>query len=144
MNLSAILDDPAKRAALIADCGEVLESEVASKRGLRARALKTGFKAFKRISPGIVSSAFSALLPAFAPAIDPFYERGCASGDVHRYFRDEQGPIADALLAVTDHKATRAKNRVMVKIYRALRRPARDHVMAAVPRISELIVRYDR
>jgi hypothetical protein len=143
MSLSAILDDSTKRSAVIADCGHLLEAEVASKRGLRARALKTGFKAFKRLSPGIVSSAFGSLLPAFAPAVDPFYARGCASGDVHQYFRDQRGPIADALLAVTDDKATRAKNRVMVKIYTALRRPARDHVMAAVPRISELIVRHE-
>jgi len=143
MNLSAILDDATKRRALIEDCRVLLEDEVASKRGLRAAALKAGFKTFKRLRPGMVASAFEVLLPAFAPAIDPFYERGQSSGDVHGYFRDQQGPIADALLGVTDDKAKRAKNRVMVRIYNTLRGPARGHVMAAVPRISHLIVRYD-
>jgi len=143
LNLSAILDDGEKKSALIEDCGRLLEGEVASKRGLRAAALKAGFKAFKRVRPGIMTSAFEMLLPAFAPAIDPFYERGCNSGDVHRFFRDERGPIADALLGVTDAKARGAKNRVLVRIYKTLRGPAREHVMVAVPQISHLIVRYD-
>lgn len=143
MNLAQILADPALKARIISDSAQILEEEVASKRGLRATALKAGFKAFKRLSPGIIESAFSKLLPAFAPAIDPFYERGKASGDVHKYFRDQRAPIADALLAVTDMKANSAANRVMVKIYRSLRGPARGYVMDAVPRISALIVRYE-
>jgi len=143
MNLTTLLDDPEMKKRVIADSTRILEEEVASKRGLRAAALKAGFKTFKRLSPGIIHSAFDKLLPAFAPAIDPFYERGKATGDVHRYFRDQRGPIADALLAVTDTKAGAAKNRVMVKVYRSLRGPARGYVMDAVPRISGLIVRYD-
>jgi hypothetical protein len=144
MNLTEILVDPERKKQVVADCGRVLEAEVASKRGFRGAALKTGYRGFKRVRPGMVAAAFDRLLPAFAPAIDPFYERGRASGDVHRYFEAQAGPIADALLSVTDAKADRAANRLLVRIYRSLRGPARAYVMGAAPRISEIIVRHDR
>ncbi len=142
MSLTETLKDPERKARIVADAARVVQEEVASKSGFRGAALKAGFKAFMRIRPGIVPSAVESLLPAFAPAIDPFYERGKASGDVTRFFRDHDGAIADALLAVTDGKAEHAKSRVLVRIYRSLRGPARGYVITAVPRIAELAVRH--
>ena len=67
-----------------------------------------------------------------------------ASGDPNGWFVTHDGRVADALLAVTDAMAKRAQNAVMIRIYNGLRGQARDHVIAGVPRIPELIARHVR
>lgn len=142
MGLTEILKDDTKHRAVVEDAARVLDAEVASKRGLSGVAVKGGYKTVKRLKPGMIMSALGMLLPRFAPAIDPFWEKGKASGDVHKYFRDNAGPIADALLAVTDERAAHAKNKVMKKVYSSLRPKAREHTIAGVPRLSGLIERH--
>jgi hypothetical protein len=139
VSLVEALDDPARHDAVVDDCVRIIEEEVASKRGLRGAALKTGFKAFKAVRPGIVRSAVVRLLPHFAPAIDPHWSEARASPDPDAWFRAHAGEVADSLLGVTDGMAERASNRVLVRIYRSLRGSAREHVIAGVPRIPTLI-----
>lgn len=139
MSLVAALQDPAREQAVVEHGARIVEEEVASKRGLRATALKAGFAAFKKVRPGIVEAAVRRLLPLFAPVIDPHWERASAEGSPDRYFVSHAGEVADELLAVTDGLAARASNKVLVRIYRSLRGQARDHVVAGVPRIPGLI-----
>ena len=140
--LMRTLADPARRPLVIADASAVIDSEVASKSGLRGMGLKAGYKAFKAIRPGIVPLALERLLPHFAPSIDPLWEEAVASGNPKKWFADHDAQVADALLAVTDGMAKRAQNAVMIRIYNGLRGQARDHVLAGVPRIPELIARH--
>ena len=140
--LCSLLADPTKRPAIVSDAARVIESEVASKRGLRGMALKTGFKAFQSIRPGIVPMAVDRLLPHFAPVLDPLWEEAVGSGDPSAWFSRHDARVADALLGVTDTLASRAQNKVMLRIYNGLRGQAREHVLAGVPRIPELIARH--
>lgn len=141
-SLVAVLADPTTRTAVIRDSEKLLEAEVASKSGLRGAAVRAGFKALKKIKPGIVPAAIGKLLPAFAPVIDPFYAEGVQKGDVRGHFTREADRIADALLGVTDAKAADADNRVMKKIYGGLRGQAQQHTAAAMPAVADLIVRH--
>jgi len=137
--LSEALHDPARRDAVIADCAALVDAEVSGTRGLSGATLKAGYAAFQRIAPGIVPAALTRLLPRFVPALEPHWDTAVASGAPQQYFDERQGEVADALLGVTDELALRSSNRVLVRLYRSLRKRARKHVMAAVPRLPALI-----
>ena len=139
MTLVEALEDPVRKRAIIRDGARMVDEEVAAKRGLRAMALKTGYKTVKRLKPGMIEAALDMLIPEFAPAVDPYYAKAVEEGDVDAYFRAHAGEIADAMLGVTDRRAERAKNRVMKKVYTTLRPQARDHVVESLPRLAELI-----
>ncbi|MCB9672076.1 MAG: hypothetical protein H6736_19425 [Alphaproteobacteria bacterium] len=141
-SLVSVLEDPTRRKAVIADTVTLIESEVASKSGLRGAAIKAGFKAFTKIQPGIVKAAVSKLLPHFAPAVDPHYAKAAESGDPRGYFTRNADTIAESLLAVTDEKAQGAENNVMKKIYSGLRPQAKQHTAAAMPGLADLIQRH--
>ena len=136
------LNDPIAMRAVISDSANLVESEVAKRGGLSGMALKAGYKTVKAIKPGIIHDALRSLLPEFAPAIDPHFATARESGDVQAYFRRESGPIADALLGVTDARAERAKNRVMKKVYGKLRGQARGQVEQSLPGLADLIERH--
>lgn len=139
MTLTEVLKDRDKSRAIIEDAAKILDEEVASKSGLSGMAVKGGYKTVKRLKPGMIMAALGMLLPEMAPAIDPFYEKARDTGDVDGYFRSHRGEIADAMLAVTDARAARARNQVMKKVYSSLRPSAREHTMAGVPRLAGLI-----
>lgn len=142
MTLVEILNDPTKKNSVVADGVGLIESEVASKSGMRGYALKAGYKTVKKIRPGIISAALGALLPEFAPAVDPYYAKGRETGDVQGYFRANAPEIADALLSVTDARAERANNRVMKRAYSGLRGQAKSHVEDAMPGLAGLIAKH--
>jgi hypothetical protein len=139
VTLVEVLRDDVRRRAVIHDGALLIDAEVASRSGLSGLALKAGYKAVKAMRPGIIEHALAALLPEFAPALDPFYERGRAEGDVDAYFRTHAQAIASALLAVTDRRAERGDNGALKRIYATLRSSAHREVAASVPRLGGLI-----
>ncbi|TVQ90118.1 MAG: hypothetical protein EA397_14305 [Deltaproteobacteria bacterium] len=140
--LTQILHDETRRWAVARDGAQLVADEVASRSGLRAAALKAGFKTIRRLKPGIIEEAMYHLLPSFAPKVDPHWERAVASGDPSGYFDRHAAAIAESLLEVTDAKAQQAKNRVMLKVYRALRGQALAHTAQSVPRLPALIAKH--
>lgn len=142
VTLDEALKDARIREAVIADGERIVEEEVAAKGGLSGAALRAGYSAFKKVSPGIVKTALRRVLPLFVPVIDPHWVKAKHSGSPERYFRNHAETVADELLAVTDALADRSSHRVLVRIYRSLRGSARDHVIAGVPRIPALVARH--
>lgn len=59
---------------VIDGCLQLVESEVASKRGLSGTAVKAGYKVVKALKPGMIQNAITKLLPEFATALQPMYE----------------------------------------------------------------------
>ncbi|MDH5493028.1 MAG: hypothetical protein OEY14_13825 [Myxococcales bacterium] len=143
MSLRELLTDPAKKEGIVQDCLEVLDAEVADKKGLAGVAVKAGFKVVKSFKPGFVKNVVSDLLPQFADAIEPIYEEAKSKGEpIARYLPDRSHRVAEALLAITDRKAARSQNRVIKGTYDKLRGSAQKHVEAAVPRLAGLIERH--
>jgi hypothetical protein len=142
VSLVNALRDDETRAAVARDGARMIDAEIAGKKGLRAAALKAGFKTFKKIRPGIIADALDHLLPSFAPAVEPFFVAGQSSGDLKAYFTKHAGDIADAMLSVTDARAERARNKVMKRVYSALRGQAKTHTEQAVPQLAELIQKH--
>lgn len=142
MTLTEILRDEARRRAVVVDGALLIEREVAARGGLSGFAVKAGYKALKAVRPGVVEVALAALLPEFAPAIDPLYAQARASGDLHAWFAAHADAIADALLAVTDRRAAVATQPGLKRVYAGLRATARREVAQSVPGLGRLIEKH--
>jgi hypothetical protein len=145
------LTDPNIQPAVLRACEDLVDAEVAAKSGLSGLALKGALGVVRAMKPGIISELMRHLLPEFATALDPIYDEcvrragdtGESAGAVFasRLEADPQG-TADALLAVTDRRAERAKNATLKRTYVKLRASARDHVAAAVPAAGRALAPY--
>jgi hypothetical protein len=142
VTLVEVLADEARKRAVARDGAVVVDQEVARKSGLRATALKAGFRTVKAIKPGIIEESLYMLLPHFAPAIDPHWAKAVESGDAQRYFDIRAAEIAESMLQVTDERAARAKNRVMLRVYKGLRGQALKYTTESVPALAPLIQKH--
>lgn len=133
--LSETLLTPERRPQTVDALVGVVEAEVASKSGIGGAAIKTAYKAARKIDDRIVRRAIAGMLPDFLDRLDPFWAaRGAqpfgatlaAQGDA----------AAEALLSVTDARAANPKHAAAAKVYGMLRGKAKDHVLAALPRLG--------
>jgi hypothetical protein len=139
------LTNESKKGEVITDCLDVLEAEVNDKSGLSGLAIKAGYKAVKGVKPGFIEGAVRDLVPEFARALDPMFQKALEGGDpVGSYFVKNGGAAADALLAITDRKAERSKNALVKSTYSKLRGTAKRNVEAAMPRLGKLIEKHTR
>ena len=137
------LTDEGKKKAVVKDCCELIDSEVKDKGGISGLAIKAGYGAVKGIKPGFVEKAVEDLLPDFAKALDPIYaDARSQNKPVAEFFTTNTDRVADALLAITDAKAARAKSGVAKGAYDKLRGSAKKNVEQAVPRLGKLIEKY--
>ncbi len=113
------------------------------KGGISGLAIKAGYGAVKGIKPGFVRGVVTDLLPEFAQALDPVWQDAKKdSKAVAAFFASNSGRVADALLAITDAKAQRAKSAVVKGTYEKLRGSAKKNVEAAAPRLGEMVQKY--
>jgi len=137
--LEAIKDD-ARRRLVVDDCVNLIEAEVADKKGLSGAGIKLGYKTVSGLRPGMIPMAMNHLLDDFASKVDPFWAQcQAAKADPRTYFVGRKGEIANALLGITDARADRSHHKVLVGTYRKLRPTAVEHVGAAMPRLADLI-----
>ena len=140
--LGDVLNDAAKKPNVVSDCLVLLDQEVSDKGGLSGLAIKAGYAAVKGIRPGFIKQAVEGLLPEFAIALDPIYQEAkTKGGPVGTHFSSNASRVADALLGITDKKATRATGLVK-STYDKLRGTAKKNVEAAVPRLGRLIEKH--
>jgi hypothetical protein len=135
--LVELLTSPEKKAAVVDDCCDLVDREVADKSGLSGMAIKAGYAAVKGVKPGFVKQAVADLVPEFAKALDPIFEEANAKSEpLSAYFSK------DALLAITDGKAQRSKHALVKGTYERLRGTAKKNVEQAIPRLGKLIEKY--
>ena len=138
-----VLTSSEKKAQVVDDCCELVDSEVADKGGLSGLAIKAGYAAVKGVKPGFIKQAVSDLVPEFAKALDPIYgEARSKSEPLAAYFTKHASRAADALLAITDGKAARSKHALVKGTYERLRGTAKKNVEHAIPRLGMLIERH--
>jgi hypothetical protein len=151
INLATLLEKigaPPKRKAVIDDCALLIDEEVKKKGGFSGAAIKLAFAAVKAVKPGFIPEAVDHLLDDFATRMEPFYQghvQGIGKGDARSlpsHFLEQAGPIAEALLGITDARAQRAQNAVVKKSYEKLRPSAKKHVEEAVPGIARLVEKH--
>lgn len=143
MSLAEALTDDSKKPLIVKDCIELIDSEVKDKGGISGLAIKAGYGAVKGIKPGFVQRAVEDLLPEFAKALDPIYSDAKSQGKpIADFFASNASRVADALLAITDGKAQRAKSGVAKGAYDKLRGSAKKNVEQAAPRLGKLLEKH--
>ena len=141
--LVEVLTSSEKKAAVVDDCCDLVDSEVADKSGLSGIAIKAGYGAVKGIKPGFIKQAVSDLVPEFARALDPLYTEARAKSEpLGAYFAKHASRAAEALLAITDGKAERSKHALVKGTYGRLRGTAKKNVEQAMPRLGLLIEKH--
>ena len=144
--LREILLADERRQRVVDGTVRLVDSEMASKSGLRAVPLKGAYKLVKGFRPGFVASIINHMLPEFCDALQPTYSewlgKGDAKGTLESALRTKETQVADALLAVADRRVEGAKipgARAIQKAYRGLRGTARKHVTAALPGLARTV-----
>jgi hypothetical protein len=131
------------RQVVIRDTVTLIDAEVSRKSGMTGLALKGGYKVVKKLRGGrMIDDAVDYLLDDFTDALDPMYQEYLedeSASTFERYLSGRSDEAADALLAITDGKAERAENKVLLKTYKKLRGQAKKHVVEALPGVGRLI-----
>ena len=141
--LKEILTVPGTRPKVVVDCVALVQEEVDSKGGLTGLAIKGAYAVVKAVKPGFVAEALDGMLDDFAARLEPFWVDAQAKNEpVGALMNGRAGEVADALLAISDGRAARAKNATAKKAYEKLRPTGKKHVEAAVPRLGRLIGKY--
>jgi hypothetical protein len=142
MSLGDAINEPSKKAAIVADCCKLIDDEVSDKGGFSGAAVKVGYHAVKGIKPGFIADVVDKLLPEFAGKVDAIWEEGKKSGNAGGHFVSSRSRVADALLSVTDAKSKNAKSAVVRSTYDKLRGSAKKNVEDAVPRLAKLLEKH--
>jgi len=130
------------RGKVITDACGVLDQEVADKGGLTGIAIKGAYKIVQGVKPGFIREAVDGLLDDFLTALDPIYQEAAQKKrPIGAFLRENASRVADALLAITDSRATRASG-VVRGAYDKLRPMAKKQVEAAAPRLGDLLGRH--
>jgi hypothetical protein len=142
MSLRDALADPERRNLVIDDCCQLVDDEVARKKGFTAVVIKTAYKAVKGIKPGFIRQVVSSLLDEWVAALDPIWQQGVsAGGPPADYLVAHRPEVAEALLSVTDGKADRSKSGLIRSTYKKLRPSAKEHVEEAVPGLAAILAK---
>jgi hypothetical protein len=142
MSLGDAINEPSKKAAIVADCSKLIDDEVSDKGGLSGLAVKAGYHAVKGIKPGFIAEVVGKLLPDFAGKLDVIWEEGKGGGNPTSHLIANKSRVADALLSVTDTKSQNAKSAVVRTTYEKLRGSAKKNVEDAVPRLAKLLEKH--
>lgn len=136
--------DKADRPALVQECCDLIDEEVASKKGLSGLAVKGGFAAIKKIKPGFIPEVVDNLLDEFVEKLERWYADWSASGQgtFGDYIVSRRAQVADSLLEVTDARARTTKMAAVKKLYTKLRPSAEQHVSDAMPGVGRVMNRH--
>lgn len=132
-----------KRNAVIDDALKVLDQEVDDRSGITGLAIKGAYKVVKGIKPGFLREVVEAMLDDFLDALNPIYQEAAEKKKpAGQHLIDNQGRVADALLAVTDRRAQQAQRQVVRSAYDKLRPMAKKQVEQAAPRMAKLLEKH--
>jgi len=141
--LTEILLVPGTRPKGVADAVRLIEEEVESKGGLSGIAIKGAFMVVKAVKPGFINEAVDHMLDDFVRRLEPFHTEAQQKNEpIGPFLNARASAVADALLAISDERAARAKNQTVKKAYEKLRPSGKKHVETAVPRLGRLIAKY--
>ena len=140
MNLAEYLTPAEVRPAVVRDACDLIDREVARTSKLSGLAIRSAYRVLNGVRPGMVASAVDGLLEPFADRLDPFYQESLTTGRPLAEVLDTQrGPMAEALLSITDERAERTSQATVRRAYQSVRGAARGYVEGAAPGIADLI-----
>jgi hypothetical protein len=129
------------RPKVVVDAAAVVDGEVHDKSGLSGLAIKAAYGVVKAVKPGIIPEVLDSMLDDFVARLEPFYAdwQQRTETPFSEFIASRAGPVADALLSISDERASRSKNATLKKAYEKLRPTGKKHVEAAVPRLGRMV-----
>lgn len=139
--LESTLLSPDRRETRVADCVRLIESQIASRGPIRRIALGAGLAAVEAIKLRALHRAVSGLLPEFAAALDPSYQRFVADKrtDFSQFLNEHRAEAVDALIGVTDRRVGAGANAAIRCVYGRLRNMAETEVGHAMPALGRVL-----
>jgi uncharacterized protein DUF6918 len=142
--LQEILLAPDTQPKVITDCLALIEQQVSDKSGISGTAVKLAYKTVTTFAPGYLRSTVEEILPELADKLQPFWADFTTSGgsEFGDYLAKRGDEVAEALLSVTDARATASSRPTIVKAYRSVRGSAAKHIEVALPQLGDLVLKY--
>lgn len=139
--LQEILFSPDIEPQLIADCYVLIEQEVAELSGVSGAAVKLAYKTVTSLRPGHIRFMVAHLLPQLVDELAPYWTEFRASGSAEfgDYLTKRADEVSEALLSVTDARAAESRSQVVIRAYNTVRAGAAKHVVAALPRVGDVV-----
>ncbi|HSW14525.1 MAG TPA: hypothetical protein VLI06_16880 [Solimonas sp.] len=143
-SLSDILLAPGNKEAAIGDLAHLLESTMASRGGLTGMAMKTGLSMLKAAKPDVMQRGATRMLPEFASALQPLFERFQASGgkDFAAFLAQNSTEATRIIAQAADHLMSTSQNATAKSLFARFRGGAEKDIAAMVPQVGKLFQKY--
>ncbi len=138
MTLSKMIQNPSVKASIVADCAQLIETQVSAKGGMSGLALKATYAMVKGIDAGYISGAIARLLPTMFEALDPIWAEGTQAGDPVDYLTQHRTQTANTLLGITDARVKNSSSLVR-SAYGKVRQSSAGEVEEAIPGLAKII-----
>ena len=132
---------------VVADCEELVTSQVADMSGVTGAAVKLAYNTVRKVDADHIHGMIVTILPNVADALQPYWaqftaELAPSSGDFGGFLAARDEEVAEALLAITDRRRDNSNRPIIVKAYNTIRGRAIKQVKAALPELGPLIQKY--
>jgi hypothetical protein len=142
--LQEILLAPDTQPKVIDDCCALIEQEVKTLSGISGTAIKVAYKTVITFASDHVRYMVETLLPNLVDKLQPYWADFNSSGGgvFGDYLAKNGDQVSEDLLTVTDARAEASDRPVIIKAYRSVRASAGKHILAALPRVGDLVTKY--
>jgi hypothetical protein len=129
---------------VVADGLALIDAEIADKSGIAGNAVKLAYKTVSSFAPGYIRQTVEKMLPDIADQLQPYWADFRASGGSQfgDYLAKRGDEVAESLLSISDAMAERSDKPVVVRAYRTVRGGATRNIVAALPRLGDLVLKY--
>lgn len=143
-SLTDILLAPQRKDAAIADLAQLLEGALANRGGISGMAIKTGVSMLKAAKPDVLQRGAARMLPQFATALQPLFERFQSSGggDFSAFLKQHSAEATKVLATAADQLMATSQNATAKSLYEKFRGGAEKDIAAMVPKVGQLIQQY--
>ena len=142
--LQEILLAPDTRPQVIADCQTLIHQQVSDCSGISGTTVKIAYKTVNTFLPGHVRYMVESMLPQMVDQLEPYWADFGTSGgsELGDYLAKHGEEVSQALLSVADARAAASGRPTVIKAYGSVRGSASKHIVAALPQLGDLVMKY--
>jgi len=138
--LVEVLGQAPKREPVIADCVNLIDTQVKQKGFI----IKGAYATIKTIKKGFIPEVVDSLLDEWLGKLQPHYDKWAAnkSSSLSDYLVARSEDVAEDLLSVTDARAAKSSHGTAKKMYGKMRDGAKRNVVEAIPDLAKLVEKH--
>jgi hypothetical protein len=135
---------PEIQPKVMTDCCALIDQQLSDMSGVSGTSVKLAYKAVTTFAPGYYQARVAELLPLLVGKLEPYWADFGTSGgsEFGDYLAKRGDEVSESLISVTDAMAERAERPAIIKAYRTVRNGAAKHIQAALPQVSDLVLKY--